>query len=93
MTRISTLIVVLPPTRWNSSSYRTRSSLACVIRLISAIASRKIAPSWAISNHPGRSETAPVKAPLDMAKQLALQDAFGQRRTVHRDQGFVTPFT
>ena len=62
-TRASTLIRVVPPTASMVCSCSTRSTLACVLRLMSPISSRKIVPPSATSNLPRRSATAPVNAP------------------------------
>ncbi len=62
--RTSTLIVWVPPSRMNSFSCMTRSSLACVSRLMEEISSKKMVPLSAASNRPFFKATAPVKAPL-----------------------------
>ncbi len=53
----------MPPSRENSPSCRTWSSLACSGRLMSPISSRNIVPWLANSNLPGFCWIAPVKAP------------------------------
>ena len=63
MTRTSTRMVSLPPTRSKACSSRARSTLAWVLRLMSPISSRKSVPPSASSNLPRRRATAPVKAP------------------------------
>ena len=63
-TRTVTRIVCSPPTRWNSPSCRTRSSLACDASCRSPTSSRKIVPPSASSNLPRRSAAAPVNAPF-----------------------------
>src|SRR6266545_4226964 len=68
MTRTSTRIVSLPPTRSKACSSRTRRTLACVLRLMSPISSRKSVPPSASSNLPRRRATAPVKAPRSWPK-------------------------
>ena len=64
MIRTSTWIGALPPTRSNSRSWRTRSSLAWVSRGSSPISSRKSVPPSASSKRPMRRAMAPVKAPF-----------------------------
>jgi hypothetical protein len=68
MTRTSTLSVRPPPTRSNSPSCRTRSSLAWKAGLISPISSRKRVPPSACSKRPLRWLIAPVKAPFSWPK-------------------------
>ena len=67
-TRASTRTRCLPPTRKNSSSCSTCSSLACSAGGISPISSRKMVPPSASSNLPGFSLVAPVKAPRSWPK-------------------------
>ena len=64
----------------------TRSSLGCSASGSSPISSRKSVPPSATSNLPARSRVAPVKAPGDVAEQLALGDRLGQRGAVDVDQ-------
>ena len=52
------------PTGVTSPSCSTRSSFACMTRLMSPISSRKSVPPSALSNVPRRSATAPVNAPF-----------------------------
>ena len=63
MTRTSTRTRCVLPTGSTTWSCSTRSTLACVFRLMSPISSRKIVPPSAASNFPRRSVTAPVNAP------------------------------
>ena len=63
MTRTSTWIVSLPPTRSNSRSCRKRSSLTWTAGEISPISSRNSVPPSACWKRPSRRPTAPVKAP------------------------------
>ena len=64
MIRTSTLIVSIPPSRMNSRSWITRSSLACVSSGTLPISSKKIVPLSASSNSPFFGYTAPVNAPF-----------------------------
>ena len=64
MMRASTFFVSTPPSRMNSRSCITRSSLACVSIGTLPISSKKIVPLSASSNSPFLAATAPVKAPL-----------------------------
>ncbi len=52
------------PTRSNTRSCSTRSSLTCIGRLMSPISSRNSVPPSASSKRPLRVATAPVKAPF-----------------------------
>src|SRR3990167_5440374 len=52
ITRTSTRIVSLPPTRSNARSSRARRTFAWVFRLMSPISSRKSEPPSASSNFP-----------------------------------------
>jgi hypothetical protein len=63
ITRVFTLSVSRPPTRSNFCSCSTRSTFACVERLMSPISSRKIVPPCACSNFPIFVCDAPVNAP------------------------------
>ena len=63
-TRTSTLMVSSPPTRSNSRSCRTRSSLSCSPGVTSPISSRKIVPLSASSKRPSLRLMAPVNAPF-----------------------------
>ena len=51
--------------------------------LISAISSRKMVPPWASSKQPWRRSSAPVKAPLLVAEDLALEQGLRDGRAVH----------
>jgi hypothetical protein len=68
MMRTLTLIVRLPPTRSNSRSCSTRSSLACRPAGISLTSSRSSVPWFASSKRPSRRSVAPVKAPRSWPK-------------------------
>ena len=70
MMRTSTLIVSTPPSRMNSRSWITRSSLACVSSGMLPISSKKIVPLSASSNRPFFGYTAPVNAPLTWPKRF-----------------------
>ena len=82
MTRTSTLSVRADPTRSTSPSCSTRRTLACVLRLMSPISSRKIVPRSACSNLPICFSVAPVNEPLLVAEQLGLDQVVGNRRAV-----------
>src|SRR5437879_1004979 len=56
MTRTSTLIGLVPPTRWKRCSCRTRSTLACVASLISPTASSNTVPPPALVQGVARQE-------------------------------------
>jgi hypothetical protein len=64
MTRTSTSMTSLPPTRRTSRFSSTRSSLGCRSVRSSPSSSRKMVPPLARSKAPGRDATAPVKAPF-----------------------------
>ena len=64
MTRTSTRMVRLSPTRSNSRSWSTRSSFTWSFGDMLLISSRKMVPPWAASNRPVLLSTAPVNAPL-----------------------------
>src|SRR5215204_3016985 len=64
MIRTSTLMFSTPPSRMNSRSWMTRSSLAWVSSGMLPISSKKIVPLSASSNSPFFGYTAPVNAPL-----------------------------
>ena len=62
--RVSTRTVRVSPTRSNSCSCNTRSSLTCRCDETLLISSRKIVPVWAASNRPVRFSEALVNAPF-----------------------------
>ena len=66
MTRTSTLTGSLPPTRVNSRSCSTRSSLTCADSGISPISSRKSVPPSASSNLPRRRCSTHLAGVLDI---------------------------
>ena len=68
MIRVSTLLVRVSPTRSNSPSCKTRSSLTWSLGEVLLISSRKIEPVCAASNRPVRLSTAPVNEPLTWPK-------------------------
>ncbi len=74
---------LLPPTRSNSRSCSARRNLACVSSGMSPTSSRNSVPPSAASNLPSRRATAPVKAPLLVAEELALDQLAAERRAVH----------
>ena len=82
MTRTSTLMVSLPPTRSNSCSCRKRSSLTWTAGEISPISSRNSVPPLACWKRPSRrADRAGERAAL-VAEQLALEQRLGERRAV-----------
>ena len=85
MIRVSTFLVLLSPTRSNSPSCKTRSSLTWSLGEVLLISSRKMLPVCAASNRPVRLSTAPGERALDVAEQLALQQALGQGAAVDAD--------
>ena len=92
ITRTSTLMMRLLPSRSSSCSCSTRSTLACVFRLMSPISSRKIVPLSACSNLPICRSVAPVNEPFSwpnssdsisssgMAAQLTCTNGPSRRR-------------
>ena len=64
MIRTLALSVVLPPTRENSPSCRTRRIFPCKESGMSPISSRKSVPPWLCSKRPTRCAIAPVKEPF-----------------------------
>ena len=70
----------------STCSCSTRSTLACVFRLMSPISSRKIVPPSASSNLPRRSATAPVNAPRTWPKSSRLDQLFRNRGAVDLDE-------
>jgi hypothetical protein len=87
ISRTSTFTALLPPTRSNSRSCSTRSSLAWKAGEMSPISSRNSVPPCAISKRPLRSPTAPVKAPFSWPKSSLSSSALGQRGAVDLDEG------
>ena len=85
MIRVSTFLVLLSPTRSNSPSCRTRSSLTWSFGEVLLISSRKMLPACAASNRPVRLSTRAGERALDVPEQLALQQALGQRAAVDPD--------
>ena len=73
-----------PPSGRNVRSCSTRSSLACVTGVISAISSRKSVPRLASSKQPARRAIAPVNAPFSWPKSSRLEQRIGNRRAVDR---------
>ena len=68
ISRTSTRIGWLPPTRSNSFSWSARRSFACVSSGMSPTSSRKSVPPSAASNFPSRRAIAPVNAPFSCPK-------------------------
>ena len=98
ITRDSTRIDVVPPTRRISPTSSTRSSFACRSTDISPISSRKMLPPLAYSNRPSFSRVAFVNAPcmcpksspsiIESGSALALT---GTKRP-RRDESLWTPW-
>ena len=78
MTRTSTAIGLLLPTRSMLRSLSTRSSFTWVGMSISPISSRKIVPPLASSKRPMRRCDAPVKEPFSCPKS-SLSISWGER--------------
>ena len=83
----------MPPTRSNSWSCRTRSSLVCRLSGMSPISSRKTVPPFAASNFPFFAWWAPVNAPFSWPNSSTLQQVLGQRHAVDHDKRLVPPRT
>ena len=79
------------PTGVTSPSCSTRSSFACITRLMSPISSRKSVPPSALSNVPRRSATAPVKAPFTWPNISLSIELRRHRRAVHLHERPVAP--
>ena len=89
MMRTSTLRVRSAPTRSNSHSCSTRSSLACSSSGISPTSSRKSVPRSASSKRPARSLERAGERASHVAEELALEELFGDRGAVDLDQRLV----
>ena len=63
ITRTSTLMGLVPPTRSISRSWSALRIFTCMESGMSPISSRKRVPERASSKRPGLARTAPVKAP------------------------------
>ena len=86
MTRTSTSIGSLPPTRSKRRSWSTRSNFTCIVSGTSPISSRNSVPPWACSNRPIRSRSAPVNDAFFVAEQFAFQQVLVEGRTVDRHE-------
>ena len=84
--RTSTLIVLVPPTRSNSRSCRTRSSLTCISIGISPISSRNSVPPSASSKRPGLRADGAGEGALLVAEQLRLHQRLGDGGAVDLDE-------
>ena len=91
ISRTSTPIVRVPPTRSNSRSWSTRSSLICIdgghlAHLVEEerAAVRQLEPALAVGDRAGEGAA-------HVAEQLALDDGLGQRRAVHLDERAARP--
>ena len=89
MTRTSTAMAVVPPTRMNSRSSSTRRSLTCVDGGISPISSRKSVPPSASSNRPSRRSAAPVKAPFSWPNNSLSSSVSGSAPTFTAMNGLL----
>ncbi len=85
--RTSALIVAVPPTRSNSFSCSTRSSLICMAGERSPISSRKSVPPCASSKRPFAGGHRAGEGALLVAEELALDHALRQRRAIDLDDG------
>ena len=86
ISRTLTLMVSVPPSRSNSRSCSTRSSLTCVARLMSPISSRNSVPPSASSKRPFFRASRAGERALLVAEQLRLDQAVGQRRAADLDE-------
>ena len=82
-------MVRLSPTRSNSCSCRTRSSLTCSLGLMLEISSRKMRAAVGRLEAAGLVVDRPGEGPLDVAEQFAFQQAFAQGAAVDADIGAV----
>ena len=89
--RVSTFMVLLSPTRSNSPSCRTRSSLTWSLGEVLLISSRKIAAGVRGLEPAGPVVDGAGERALDVAEQLALQQALGQGAAVDADVGAGRP--
>ena len=88
-TRTSTLIGASPPTRSNSRSCSTRSSLTCIAGGMSPTSSRKSVPPSASSKRPSLLLDRAGERALLVAEQLALEQRLGERGAVDLDERAV----
>ena len=91
MTRTSTLIVWLSPTRSNSRSCSARSSFICSAVLIVPTSSRKSVPLCACSNRPWRAPDRAGERAAHVAEELGLEQRLGNRAAVDRDEPVGAP--
>ena len=89
MTRTSTGMDSVAPTRSTSPSESTRSSRPWSEGERAAGSSRKMVPLWASSKRPARSSKAPSKAPRFHPKKLALQRVAAEGGAGHLDEGVL----
>ena len=80
MTRTSTEISSVPPTRKKRRSCSTRSRSTCSLGEMSPISSRKIVPPSASSNLPLLLRDGAGEGALLVAEQLRLEQRLGERR-------------
>ena len=76
----------VPPTGSTTCSWSTRSTLACVFRLMSPISSRKSVPPSAASNSPLAIGHRAREGAAHVPEQLALDQLLGDGRAVHLDE-------
>ena len=91
MIRTSTGMVWVAPTGITSRSWIALRSFTWVLGEVSPISSRKKVPP---EGRHQESVLVPYRArerPLDVSKQLALQEAFGKRAAVDREEGGLAP--
>ena len=84
--RTSTGVSAVSPMRLTRFSWITRNSLTCIDSGRSATSSRNRVPPFAAWKKPSRSLSAPVKAPLAVAEELAFHEVLGDGPAVHRDE-------
>ena len=89
ITRTSTLIGWVPPTRKKVRLSSTRSSLTWVASGISPISSRKMVPPSASSNRPSRRSAAPVKAPFSWPNSSLSSSVSGSAAQLTAMNGFA----
>ena len=89
MTRTSMRVGCDSPTRSNSRSCSTRSSLVCSVGLIVPTSSRKSVPRCACSKRPDALADGAGERAAHVAEQLGLEQRLRQRAAVDRDEPLV----
>ena len=85
MIRVSTFLVLLSPTRSNSPSCKTRSSLTWSLGEVLLISSRKMLPVWRGLEPAGPIVDRAGERALDVAEELAFEQALGQSTAIDAD--------